>query len=394
MKFNKHVIYISLFAILYLIVAFSSFWHAVAFFGLANNSWMSVILAFAFEIGQAAVLFSLLTSKKDRGRIMPWVLMTMFTLVQVIGNVYSSYKYIITNSVENLRYFKEPIFVWTELPDAQANVIIVYLVGALLPIAALLLTSMITNYLSDIEEDKKESTFLNTEGDSLLNQNSILHMENQGLTESNQKKDEEIEQLKEQLHQTEEGHDKLLHDYTEQNKEFHQLKEELKSKQELIDSQNQKINDLDEENQELVKEKFDKEPEKILQEEFSIPTKNIEFDEEQNQGDLNKENEQGEDKLDNEGQRPLETTDEQTEETISETPNTDDEGQVDEEDPEPYEIVGEDMNDKSDHLIGEPGESGKPGIIDENIKVADALMGGNILTKHKKDSHFINNTKK
>ena len=98
--------------------------------------------------------------------------------------------------------------------------------------------------------------------------------------------------------------------------------------------------------------------------------------------------------MDNEGQRPLETTDEQTEETISETPNTDDEGQVDEEDPEPYEIVGEDMNDKSDHLIGEPGESGKPGIIDENIKVADALMGGNILTKHKKDSHFINNTKK
>ena len=390
MKFNKHLIYISLFAILYLIVAFSSFWHAVAFFGLANNSWMSVILAFAFEIGQAAVLFSLLTSKKDRGRIMPWVLMSMFTLVQVIGNVYSSYKYIITNSVENLRYFKEPIFVWTELPDAQANVIIVYLVGALLPIAALLLTSMITNYLSDIEEDKKESTFLNTEGDFLLNQNSMLHMENQGLTESNQKKDEEIEQLKEQLHQTEEGHDKLLHDYTEQNKEFNQLKEELKSKQELINSQNQKINDLDEENQELVKEKFDKEPEKVLQQEFSIPTKSIEFDDRQNQGDLNKENEQGEDKLDNEGQRPLETTDEQTEETISETPNTDDEGQIEEEDPEPYEIVGEDMNDKSGYLIEEPE---KPGIIDENIKVADALMGGNILTKHKKDSHFINNTK-
>lgn len=149
MKFNKHTIYIGLFAILYLIVAFSSFWHAVAFFGLANNSWMSIILAFAFEVGQAAVLFSLLTSAKDRGRVMPWVLMSMFTLVQVIGNVYSSYKYIITNSVDNLRYFKEPIFIWTDLPDDQANVIIVYLVGALLPIAALLLTSMITNYLTD-----------------------------------------------------------------------------------------------------------------------------------------------------------------------------------------------------------------------------------------------------
>lgn len=156
MKFNNKTIYIGLFFILYLIVAFSSFFHAVSFFALANVLWMSVILAFAFEIGQAAVLFSLLTSSKDRSRIMPWVLMTMFTLVQVIGNVYSSYKYIIQNSSKNLRYFKEPIFIWTSLPDDQANVIIVYLVGALLPIASLLLTSMITNYLEDNKKEKIE----------------------------------------------------------------------------------------------------------------------------------------------------------------------------------------------------------------------------------------------
>lgn len=151
---TKKKIYIGLFATLYLIVAFSSFWHACAFFGLANNEWMSIILAFAFEVGQAAVLFSLLTSQKDRSRIMPWVLMTMFTLVQIIGNVFSSYKYLITNSVENLRYFKEPIFIWTDLPDNEATVIITYVVGAILPVAALLLTSMITNYLSDNEEEQ------------------------------------------------------------------------------------------------------------------------------------------------------------------------------------------------------------------------------------------------
>lgn len=154
---TKKFWYILLFGILYLIVAFSSFFHAVSFFGLANNSWMSIILAFAFEIGQAAVLFSLLTSEKDRSRIMPWVLMTMFTLVQVIGNIYSSYKYIINNSVEDLKYFKEPIFIWTSIPDNQATVIIVYLVGALLPIASLLLTSMITNYLSDESEKEKQN---------------------------------------------------------------------------------------------------------------------------------------------------------------------------------------------------------------------------------------------
>ena len=80
--------------------------------------------------------------------------MIMFTVVQVIGNVFSSYKYIINNSVEDLRYFKEPIFIWTSLPDQEATVIVTWAIGALLPIASLLLTSMITNYLSDEAEKK------------------------------------------------------------------------------------------------------------------------------------------------------------------------------------------------------------------------------------------------
>ena len=60
----------------------------------------------------------------------------------------------------------------------------------------------------------------------------------------------------------------------------------------------------------------------------------------------------------------METTDEQTEETIPEASQSDVEEQIKEEDPG----------------------------VDENIKVADALMGGNILSKQqiKKDSHFIN----
>lgn len=209
MKFSKKLIYISLFAILYLIVAFSSLYHAVEFFGLANNMWMAVILAFAFEVGQAAVLFALLTSNKDRGKVMPWVLMTMFTLVQVLGNVYSSYKHIINNSVENLKYFKEPIFIWTQLPDDQATVIITYLVGGLLPISALLLTSMVTNYLSDDQqsltikeenieaEEVKEEEKPEIENDNEENKkiDTNIHEDNTN-TEENQDNDQkDIEQI-------------------------------------------------------------------------------------------------------------------------------------------------------------------------------------------------------
>ena len=161
--FTKRNIYIGLFAILYLIVAFSSFWHAIEFFALTNHSWMSIILAFAFEVGQAAVLLAILTSAKDRSKFTPWILMCILTLVQIIGNVYSSYKYIMLNASENLRYFKEPIFIWTDLPDAQATVIITYISSAILPLCALLLTSMITNYLEDNGKDDKKETITEEE---------------------------------------------------------------------------------------------------------------------------------------------------------------------------------------------------------------------------------------
>ena len=154
--FTKRNIYVALFAILYLIVAFSSFWHAIEFFALTNYSWMSIILAFAFEVGQAAVLLAILTSAKDRSKFTPWILMCILTLVQIIGNVYSSYKHIMLNASENLRYFKEPIFIWTDLPDAQATVIITYISSAILPLCALLLTSMITNYLEDNGKDNEK----------------------------------------------------------------------------------------------------------------------------------------------------------------------------------------------------------------------------------------------
>ena len=134
-------------------VSVTSLIHSFAFFGLANNTIKSVMLGTAFEIGQVAVLMSLLTSKREQSRIMPWVLMFVLTAVQIIGNIFSSYKYMILNSSDDLRFFKEPIFVWTELPDNITTVIITYIVGAILPIIALCMTSIISNYIMETDND-------------------------------------------------------------------------------------------------------------------------------------------------------------------------------------------------------------------------------------------------
>lgn len=158
---NNKKVFLWLFAILYISVAFVSTFHAISFFGLANQMWIAVMLAITFEIGQAAVLFSILTNA-TKNKIIPWALMIVLTFVQVLGNVYSSYKYLITNSESLLQYFKEPIFVWMDMPDQQCNVILTYIIGAILPIVSLLMTSMVTGYLNreetkQIENDKQEN---------------------------------------------------------------------------------------------------------------------------------------------------------------------------------------------------------------------------------------------
>ena len=147
--------YLSLFAILYLCTAFVSTMHAIQFFSLANAAYLGVILALTFEVSQAAVLSSLLIDKSNQRKIVPWMLMFLMCGVQILGNVYSSYKYICLNSLEDLKWFKEPIFIWMDnFPDKEATVIVTWAIGGLLPCVCLLLTEMVTSYIHRDEENK------------------------------------------------------------------------------------------------------------------------------------------------------------------------------------------------------------------------------------------------
>ena len=193
---NKRNIFIGLFAILYISVAFVSTFHAISFFGLANQLWIAVMLAVTFEIGQAAVLFSILTNA-TKNKIIPWFLMIVLTIVQVLGNVYSSYKFLITNSESLLQYFKEPIFVWMEMPDQQCNVILTYIIGAILPIVSLLMTSMVTSYLEKTEDkpviEDKSTTLLDIS-------KSLDELETAINENSNDEQEEKIEPEKKDSH--------------------------------------------------------------------------------------------------------------------------------------------------------------------------------------------------
>lgn len=153
----KQTILTGLFVVLYVAVGFVSVYHAITFFGIANEPWLATMLACAFEIGQAAILFAMLSDKKQHKKPMPWILMSVLTAVQVIGNIFASYQYMVTNSQDQIKFFTDSVLFFVADPNPQVNtVIIAYIIGAILPIVALCMTGMIVN-TSGLEDDVEYS---------------------------------------------------------------------------------------------------------------------------------------------------------------------------------------------------------------------------------------------
>ena len=144
------------FLFLYLLVACISFCHAVEFFNIGNATWMSITLAFAFELGLALSLAAILLSDSNSKNILPWALMIILCAVQVIGNVYSTYKYIALSETEYYQYLAQPLLFWIEdISEKTVRIIISWIIGAILPIIALFMTDMVASNLKTMNNDDK-----------------------------------------------------------------------------------------------------------------------------------------------------------------------------------------------------------------------------------------------
>jgi len=149
---------ISTFVVLYGATAFVSWYHAITFFNIANAMWLSVILSFVAEIGQASVLFSILLTelKKTSHIILSWTIMTLLTTLQVIGNVVSSYVWISEHGGAGVIAFQKSILFWMAAADPEIfKVVIAWITGALLPIIALSMTALVAQYMELKAENVK-----------------------------------------------------------------------------------------------------------------------------------------------------------------------------------------------------------------------------------------------
>ena len=224
-----HRVFIWGFLFLYFLVALISFCHAVQFFGIGNAKWMSISLAFAFELGLALSLASILLSDKNKKQTLPWILMITLTAVQVVGNVYSVFRYISVSDVDYYQYLAKPLLFFIEEVDENTiQIIVSWIMGAILPIVALMMTDMVANNSKNVSEDKKETI-------ESIKDKIEEDIEEQPAAEEKKEVPVTVEEVKENLKPVKKNEDSIA-DYVDilsaaQNKkpEVEEKKEEKKS---------------------------------------------------------------------------------------------------------------------------------------------------------------------
>lgn len=162
------------FLFLYLLVACISFCHAIQFFNIGNVQWMSITLAFAFELGLALSLAAILLSDENKKQTLPWILMIVLCLVQVIGNVYSTFKYISLSETEYYQYLAKPLlFFIEEVSEDTVQIIVSWIIGAILPIIALFMTDMVASNIKNLHKDNSEEKTLETNNEPEISPKEI-----------------------------------------------------------------------------------------------------------------------------------------------------------------------------------------------------------------------------
>ena len=222
--------------------------------------------------------------------------MTFLTGVQVIGNVYSVYKYMVETGTKFYTYINDSMLHWfvEDVPTNEIMSIIAIILGALLPIVALLMTAMVSKNLKLWLNKKKAQDPLPSE--------PIPNNKYSNIPESPSQEDEELENAEEMTRDDYDGEkssetlNKILEEEEISSKEqdFAETPEIPEAivdsePQDLVKARDEFYNALDEfkeqeerakKTEDLFKEHFNEIPEELGDEDY-----NLDFKEEDRSGD-------------------------------------------------------------------------------------------------------------
>lgn len=141
-----------------------SMFHLVSFFILGNLNWMACILAITFEIGALASLISF--SVMDRIKKTPiYAIFAILFLMQLIGNVYSSFEYTSFKMMENPQWLdtlKEfinttvKIFGGEKVNDEYIKYILACFIGMPIPLISISFIKSLVDYVDTEKPNKPE----------------------------------------------------------------------------------------------------------------------------------------------------------------------------------------------------------------------------------------------
>lgn len=129
--------------------------HMVDLFDLGNIGWMSLVLAFAFEIGSLAS-FMVLTVMDKIKRSIVWTIFLLLAFMQVFGNVYSTYEYVTAKLLENpnwLNSFRELLSFFMEGDMQTFKVTLTCIIAMPISGISLAFLKSLVDYVPSVDED-------------------------------------------------------------------------------------------------------------------------------------------------------------------------------------------------------------------------------------------------
>lgn len=159
-----------------IISSFISTIHIVNFFNLGNESWLSYMLAIAFELGSIAS-FLTISLLKDIQKWMVWTIFFILSFLQIFGNVYYSFDYLSTTLISQpnfLKSFNELISYFLGNDFRFNKIVLSMIIGIPIPLISLFFLKSTIDYLNVDEKPNKIYTI----EDNIIEDNIDIIKEN------------------------------------------------------------------------------------------------------------------------------------------------------------------------------------------------------------------------
>jgi hypothetical protein len=169
-----------------LLSATISAFHLERFLALGNPSYISWSTAFTYELANVSALLVFVVLPKIN-KLFVWTSFVILICMQIIGNIYYSFNFIYEQQSEHAvwidNYLKMIKVLSEDFPRDGALFWLSVIIGAPVPLIALLLTKSISDYLGDNKKDDKTGVVVEPTENQKKDSSEEIHKgdENQGV---------------------------------------------------------------------------------------------------------------------------------------------------------------------------------------------------------------------